>query len=182
MPRSCSTLVRARVLCACDTAVNKGARSKLGCSPLWLACAYGHEQVVAELIAAKADVEASDAARVSPLQAAAVREHTHIVHQLLLAGAKNAILRTPRPFKELPRNTAKHRVHHIPQPSSFARLELRFAATRPALRAEMEGIKWRKPPVKKSSPHRTPPENPQSRAPTRSKVEGEAASLRRSAW
>lgn len=138
---------------------NKGARSKLGCSPLWLACCYGHEPVVTLLIGAKADVEAKDAHRVSPLQAAAVREHTHIVRRLLLAGAKNAVPRTPRPFRELPRQTAQHRVEALPRPTSFARLEEHFAASRPQLLAEMGTVQWRKAPVKKA-PRRAAPEIP----------------------
>lgn len=46
----------------------RGARTKWGCSPLWLAACYGHAPVVQVLIERRADLEAKDNHRVTPLR------------------------------------------------------------------------------------------------------------------
>lgn len=90
-----------------------------------------------------------------------VREHTECARLLLNAGAKNTIVRTPRPFRELPRKLDVRpppRVQQmLPRPTSFQKLDAAFAATRPQLLAQMESIKWRKPP---KQVHRTAPSAP----------------------
>ena len=62
-------------------------KDRYGCTPLWLACLFGHENCVRQLVSLGADVNATNMFGKSSLHAAASKGHSSIVPLLVQAGA-----------------------------------------------------------------------------------------------
>ena len=86
-----------RELCARGADLNRSDRNKH--TPIFMAAACGHEQVVALLIEGKAHVDCRNLQGHTPSFAAAERGHLHVIRELVRAGARiddaDALQRTP---------------------------------------------------------------------------------------
>ena len=75
----------------CGTKLLLDGRDRYGCSPLWLACLFGHEGCARKLIALGADVNAKTIQGKSCLHTAASRGHLMICSILIGAGASSQV-------------------------------------------------------------------------------------------